>query len=187
MPLRMECAPAFDYARAAHETTFPVDNSIPAIFAADKPAEQTHRKALFTSQAAALALDLRFVAESTLENVAAPEVCLGELDLSAAGHKGLGACADIALKEGQVVTFVLRIPPEGEPPAGSAPTPQKAHELGVSFERESLVGWRSDTVLSGNRACRARDGSVRLAPARRPVLDEGLYSGRTCRDVCHPD
>lgn len=132
MPLRMECAPAFDYARAAHTTSFPPDTSIPTIHAAGTP----HRKALFTSRAAGLALDLRFVAESTLENVAAPGVEFGELDLRPAGHKGVGACADLALREGQVVTFVLRIPPEGAPPAGSAPTPKKADELGVSFERE---------------------------------------------------
>ena len=147
MPLRMECAPAFDYARAAHETTFPLDNSTPAIFAPDQPphAARTHHKALFTSAAASLALDLRFVAESTLENVEPPAVRLAELDLRAAGHKGSGACADLALSEGQVVTLVLRIPPEGEPPVGPTPTPQKARDLGLSFEREWL-GLRCDVL-----------------------------------------
>lgn len=143
MPLRMECAPAFDYARAAHSTTFPLDTSIPG--------SPPHLKALFTSPAAGLALDLRFVAESTLESVAAPAVALAALDLRAVGHKGVGVCANLALHEGQVVTFVLRIPPERESPAaGTAPTPQKADQLGVAFEREWLRT-RGGTVLNVER------------------------------------
>ena len=123
------------------------------------PAARAHHKALFASAAAGLSLDLRFVAESTLDNVAAPAVQLAPLDLRAAGHRGLGACADVVLREGQVVTFVLRIPPESEPPTGSAPTPQKADELGVSFERESWYCLAA-AVLSVDGDDRARRGRV---------------------------
>lgn len=40
-----------------------------------------------------------------------PTVDLRELDLSEKGHKGLAVSADLSLEEGQVVWFVLRIPP----------------------------------------------------------------------------
>ncbi|KZT69354.1 glycoside hydrolase family 15 protein [Daedalea quercina L-15889] len=142
MPLRMECAPAFDYARAPHTTSFPPDTSIPTL-SSPAPSRPGHTKALFECPRAGLALDLRLVAESALENVAAPAIALGPLDLRARGHQGPGACAAFVLGEGQVVTFVLRIPPAGgAAPEGARPTPQKADELGVSFEQ--LVMGASD-------------------------------------------
>lgn len=141
LPLRVECAPAFDYARAAHTTELIADDSIPSNFAAAK-APSRHNKAVFASDAAKLSLDLRYVAESSLDNVADPEIELVLLDLTKKGHLGPGVSCDLRLTEGQTVTFVLRIPPESEQfqsPA-SRPTPQKAQELGVPYESASSVG-----------------------------------------------
>lgn len=140
LPLRVECAPAFDYARAAHTTELVADDSIPSNFAAGK-APSRHNKAVFASDAAKLSLDLRYVAESSLDNVADPEIELALLDLTKKGHLGPGVSCDLRLTEGQTVTFVLRIPPESEQfqsPA-SRPTPQNAQELGVPYEK-LLVG-----------------------------------------------
>ncbi|KAI0962784.1 hypothetical protein AcW1_000062 [Taiwanofungus camphoratus] len=129
--LRVECAPAFNYARASHTTVIIPDDSVPAIIppSSDVP---SHEKVLFT--AADMSLDLRYVAESALDNVPVPKVELKLLDLTAKGHLGPSACCDLVLEEGQTVTFVLRTPPRKEVSAGTNPTPQRAHELGVPYE-----------------------------------------------------
>ncbi|KAJ3759693.1 glycoside hydrolase family 15 protein [Lentinula raphanica] len=101
MPLLMQCAPAFNYARSTHTTTLLADDSFPS--------KTQHQKAVFESDA--LTLDLRYVTDSLLDNVRPPEVSLNLLDLSAKGHKGPAASAEMILHEGQVVTFVLRSPP----------------------------------------------------------------------------
>ncbi|KAJ7202147.1 glycoside hydrolase family 15 protein [Mycena pura] len=100
VPLRMECAPAFNYARSKHTT---------AIVPASSPEGTT--KAVFTSDA--LALDLRYVLDNGM-SCAPPSLELELLDLSEKGHLGLGVKADMLLVEGQCVTFVLRTPPSGD-------------------------------------------------------------------------
>ncbi|KAJ7763200.1 glycoside hydrolase family 15 protein [Mycena maculata] len=98
VPLRMECAPAFNYARSKHSTSL-VPSQSP-----DSPT-----KAVFQSDA--LTLDLRYVLENTMDNVPCPALELSLLDLSKKGHLGLGVQAELTLEEGQCVTFVLRTPP----------------------------------------------------------------------------
>ncbi|KAK7052597.1 glycoside hydrolase family 15 protein [Favolaschia claudopus] len=98
VPLRMECAPAFNYARSKHTT---------AIVSCPSPEGTT--KAVFQSDA--LELDLRYVPESTMANVAQPSIDLDLLDLSEKGHLGLGVQTEFTLAEGQCITFVLRTPP----------------------------------------------------------------------------
>ncbi|KAF8206073.1 glycoside hydrolase family 15 protein [Mycena galopus ATCC 62051] len=110
VPLRMECAPAFNYARSAHTT---------AIVPSQSPEGTT--KAVFQSDA--LTLDLRYVPENTMSNVTAPAIELNLLDLSQKGHIGLGVQAEMILEEGQCVTFVLRTPPApNAPPSLEDPT-----------------------------------------------------------------
>ncbi|KII88097.1 glycoside hydrolase family 15 protein [Plicaturopsis crispa FD-325 SS-3] len=130
VPLRVECAPAFDYARAEHTTSLIPDDSIP--HAEDDGSHQS--KAVFTSPA--LTLDLRYVTESTLDQVQDPKINLELCDMSARGMKGPAAVVDLNLVEGQVVTFVLRTPPEGGvSKAHAAPTKKQAEEMGVSLEK----------------------------------------------------
>lgn len=128
MPIRVECAPAFNYARDSHKTSIIKDNSITV-----NAGVSTQYKALFESES--LTLDLRYIAESDIEGVDAPQIELKELDLSKRGHKGKAACVDMELTEGQVVTFVLRTPP---PPNGHEdkfhPTEEKANALGVPLD-----------------------------------------------------
>ncbi|KAI0067863.1 glycoside hydrolase family 15 protein [Artomyces pyxidatus] len=128
LPLRVECAPAFNYALDAHTTELVTDDSLPLH---DGP-DHTHKKALFKSKD--LTLDLRYVAESVLDSVPVPDVDLKILDLEHKGHKGPGVYADLELVEGQVVTFVLRTPPKAKEPVLNTST-QRAQELNVPFEK----------------------------------------------------
>ncbi|KAI8986303.1 glycoside hydrolase family 15 protein [Trametes punicea] len=106
MDLRLECAPAFNYARSAHTTSIVFDDGV-----VDENGE-TPKKAQFRSSEAKLDLDLRYVTESTLKGIPEPEVQLNRLDLSSKGHKGPGVWSKLSLLEGQAVTFVL-MPPSG--------------------------------------------------------------------------
>ncbi|KAF8830428.1 hypothetical protein HHX47_DHR2000866 [Lentinula edodes] len=103
MPILVQCAPAFNYARSSHTTTIVEDGS---------SSLSQQQKAVFVSDA--LTLDLRCVTDSLLENVQPPEVNFQLLDLSTKGHKGPAVSAEMTLYEGQVVTFVLRSPPTEE-------------------------------------------------------------------------
>lgn len=123
LPLRVECAPAFNYARDKHTTEIVVDDTIPF---------HTQNKVVFSSPN--LDLDLRYVVESTIDNVPAPEVNLNLLDLSSKDHLGPATYCNLSLKEGQRVTFVLRIRPEGGFSARIKPTQAQADELGVPLE-----------------------------------------------------
>lgn len=100
MPVIMQCAPAFNYARDKHHTSL-VDDHTTLV---------PQKKALFES--GTLNLDLRYVATSVLENVPPPQVKLELLDLTSKGHKGPGVTSYLTLVEGQVITFVLRTPPQ---------------------------------------------------------------------------
>ena len=140
MPIRMECCPAFNYARTKHETTLIPDDSVPDSslmnspkspeIPDDKPAISQQIKALFKSED--ISLDLRYVSEGHAD-VLAPPVEIELLDLSDKGHLGHGVYCDLDLVEGQVVTFVLRVPPDTPPPA-ARPTRQQAKQLGVPIQ-----------------------------------------------------
>ncbi|KAG6840260.1 hypothetical protein C0991_007886 [Blastosporella zonata] len=126
MPLMMQCAPAFNYARDPHTTEVILDSSVPQSY--DDDMAQLQNKVIFTSSSG-FALDLRYVTERTADAASVPEVVLGTLDLTSKGHKGLAAYAGLQLSEGQAVTFVLRTPPEilgPNRPAAASTTPEKA-------------------------------------------------------------
>jgi hypothetical protein len=116
LPLRVEIAPAFDYARAPHETCIIIDDSVPPrVSSTDQPipdAAAFQEKFLFHSEK--LSLDCRYVVESTIENVPLPQVNLKLLNLTnptedgGRGHLGLSGSCDLELVEGQAVTFILR-------------------------------------------------------------------------------
>ena len=139
MPIRVECAPAFNYARSPHTTSLEPDTSVAAP-APEPPTSPVspHLKAVFDSPDARLRLDLRYVAEYTLDDVGNPDVKLEYLDLGSKGHKGRGVWTEILLREGQVVTFVLRTPPDVALPTQAHPTHQAARELGISYDSGCL-------------------------------------------------
>ncbi|PIL34777.1 hypothetical protein GSI_02564 [Ganoderma sinense ZZ0214-1] len=158
MPIRVECAPAFNYARSPHTTTLETDTSV-ALAAPSSPSSPSsappHLKAVFDSPDAGLKLDLRYVSEYTLDDVGEPGVQLHYLDLEEKGHKGQGVWTEILLKEGQVVTFVLRTPPDVALPTQAHPTHQAAREMGISYDK--LVA-----------------GASTLRPPEDPILTKSL-------------
>lgn len=101
-------------------------------------------KALFSSPEVDLDLDLRYVSESSLENVAEPEIDFRKYDLMGQGHLGLSVQSDFELVEGQAVTFILRTPLKHAYPDAVKPSKEKADQLGVSFESTwASVSWVS--------------------------------------------
>ena len=108
VPIRIECAPAFNYARSPHNTELLPDLSVDLIndniqTLSSKAPE--HEKALFSSPDANLSLDLRYVSESTAEGVTPQKVTLHILDLKSKGHLGSGVSCDLILEEGQAVWY----------------------------------------------------------------------------------
>ncbi|KAI6144621.1 glycoside hydrolase family 15 protein [Pisolithus tinctorius] len=121
--LRMECAPAFNYARDEHTTEFLPDDSV----------EYCHQKKV-RFKSPNLELDLRYVSEATLDNLPEPEVNIDYLDLSKEGHLGPAVCCNLSLVEGQRVTFILRICPERVGAPEARPTQELADRLGIPLE-----------------------------------------------------
>lgn len=124
--MRMECAPAFNYARDSHETAIITDDSVDAAM---------QNKVVFSSKD--LSLDLRYTVEdlNTLDGINLPSVEIGILDLQQQGHLGLSVYSEFTLTEGQVVTFVLRLPPQAE---GNAPGLRGPEKLKKPTAEQSL-------------------------------------------------
>jgi hypothetical protein len=123
IPLRVECAPAFNYARDSHT----------ASIISDDTSTGNQQKVLFKSQS--LSLDLRYVAEGCPDSGALPDVDLDLLDLRARGHLGLGAYCELNLVDGQSVTFIVRMTPEVEFKMINKPSLEKAEKMGVPLDR----------------------------------------------------
>ncbi len=168
----MECAPAFNYARSPHITEIIADHSIPHPGDPSSPSVNPQLKALFRSPVADLELDLRYVVESSLDNVPNPEVTLDLLDLMNKGHLGPSVCSEFEMVEGQSVTFVLRTPPKHTYPGAAHPSKEKANELGVSFESKRRV-LESLFRFNCNISCRTRVDGLEPKGTRGPDVDQG--------------
>lgn len=118
--MRMECAPAFNYARDKHGTKLVQDETSNS---------NSHLKAVFKS--AQMTLDLRYVAES-VDDKPVPNIQLKPLDLTSKGHLGYSVSSDFVLHDGEAVTFVLRQPPE--PPAQQPQQPSRHGVVEGIFE-----------------------------------------------------
>ncbi|GAA5903769.1 hypothetical protein JCM6882_003413 [Rhodosporidiobolus microsporus] len=130
----VECAPAFDYARATHDTKIDNANST-ATF--DCPQH--------------LNLDLRWVVsegEHPLEGQKPPVVEMDYLDLSERGHHSLGVTAKFTLQEGQSVTFVLREPPKPTTSGEGAETDECNDAASASGRGESQPASSLDPPLN---------------------------------------
>ncbi len=123
----MECASAFNYARTLHHPSIILDDSIP----------NTQTKTLFHTDA--LSLDLRFVAESSLQSTLAPAMQFERLDLRNQSQLGESAYCDLTLEDGQAVTFMLRQPPGKKASSHAQPSVAQANALGVLIESTCLV------------------------------------------------
>ncbi|CAE6417529.1 unnamed protein product [Rhizoctonia solani] len=152
VPIRMECCPAFNYARDAHETQFVNDDSHEGAI--------SQEKVVFRSRD--LTLDLRYVVDTVPDiDVPKPQVTLRPLDLRSQGHQGVGASVDLDMEEGQVITFILRTPPERKS-GTSKPTKEQAEALGIPIE----------VLIQGATKLRAKDDPLLTAGLINSLLAE---------------
>ncbi|KAF9034332.1 glycoside hydrolase family 15 protein [Panaeolus papilionaceus] len=139
LPMIVQCAPAFNYARSSHTTTIIDDDSIPSYL----PKQQ---KALF------MQVDLRYVVETTGnvgEGIDTPDVQFEFLDLEGKGHRGLAVQARLVLVEGQAVTFVLRTPPHEEGVVDAAAVGAVGEEVKSNTNRY-WYEWISQSTYKGD-------------------------------------
>lgn len=140
VPLRVEIAPAFNYARDPHKTSIVPD---------DSQVDRSNNKVVFESKS--MTLDLRFVPEGGTEsglNEPPPKVDFGYLDLRHQGHLGISAYTEFELTEGQAVTFILRTPTEHS--NAPRPTEEQAVQAGIPY----------DVLLRGAAKLRPRDDPI---------------------------
>lgn len=100
----------------------------------DSVEECVQSKAVFSSKS--LALDLRYSVEDA-GGVGIPSIDFGVLDLRQQGHLGLSVYSEFVLKEGQIVTFIMRTPPKNH--VGSSlgkPTKEQSEQAGVPLDGE---------------------------------------------------
>jgi hypothetical protein len=62
----------------------------------------------------------------------------------------VGACVDLDLEEGQVVTFILRTPPDTKQTEHTKPTREQAEALGIPVE----------LLIQGASKLRAKDDPI---------------------------
>ncbi|PVF92804.1 glycoside hydrolase family 15 protein [Serendipita vermifera] len=163
VPFRLECAPAFDYARAPHTMEFVVDDSIP---------NQAQKKILFKSKD--LNLDLRYVTASSLDDIKPPEVVFEVMDLQGKGHLGPSVSVNLDLHEGQIVTFILRTPPEERPIPQAIPKLSTAEEYHVSFDGTYFGHWNISSTYTVQAII---EGANKLRSRDDPILTTKLVDG----------
>ncbi|KAG8928499.1 hypothetical protein FRC01_005860, partial [Tulasnella sp. 417] len=164
VPIRMECAPAFNYARDEHTMEIVNDDSI-------SPLGNPQNKVVFRSKS--LSLDLRYVIDSSLERqppdhagkpIKSCQLKFEELDLRERGHLGLSAMASFTLHEGNVVTFVLRDLPQS--PTQGSPVVDKA-----LLKEAAAMGEQQDAVLRGASALRPSNDPLLTADLANELLE----------------
>ncbi|EJU03813.1 Six-hairpin glycosidase [Dacryopinax primogenitus] len=98
VPIRVECAPAFNYARDAHTAEVVHDDNV---------ISDTQDKVVFFSQS--MKMDLRYVVDASESCGAVPSVSFDLVTFKE--HLGPAAVCDIKLEDGQSITFIFRILP----------------------------------------------------------------------------
>lgn len=126
LTFRMECFPAFDYARQSHQTTLVDDERC------EKDRESRFRKkAVFKSDI--MTLELRAITGfntdlAPLDNDSKiPEISFQTDTSSWPRHKGPGISAVFELEEGMVATFILREDPATAEPVQAVPSTKTPH------------------------------------------------------------
>lgn len=146
VPFRMECAPAFNYCRDKHETTFEEDKTVAS------EARNHDQKVLFKSKD--LTMDLRYFVQSDDEEVSLPEIELQKVDLKR-GLLGESIVSEFELEEGQTITFLMR----------EASTHQYANEdhekaANPSEARAAELGINLKTLVKGASYLRPDDDPI---------------------------
>jgi len=123
----------------------------------DSIADGAQEKVVFESDS--LSLDLRYVADSSMEDVEVPTVEFETLVLDEKGHLGPAVVANLELQESQSVTFILRTPPKKAAIKPVVATTKDAEALGIPLqvliEGASKLRPRDDPILTMVRYCPA--------------------------------
>lgn len=130
VPFRMECAPAFNYCRDDHVTTFEEDKTVAS------EARNHSDKVLFKSKD--LSMDLRYFSTSDDGDVACPVIKLEKKDLGV-GLLGDSIVSEFELEEGQTITFIMRESKENQyanaqHEKAANPGEERAKELGIDLK-----------------------------------------------------
>jgi hypothetical protein len=110
--------------------------------------------------------------------VTPPKVEFKTLDLGKKGHKGLGVVSELEMSEGQVVTFVLRVPPTSSGVNVSEPTPSPkekekgdsgapCYEAPISSSAQAhapALGGRQTSSSSSSHSSQSRSGPQSQSP-----------------------
>ncbi|KZT59027.1 glycoside hydrolase family 15 protein [Calocera cornea HHB12733] len=150
VPIRMECAPAFNYARDRHTANVVEDESVIA---------DHQQKVFFSSQS--LDLDLRYVVDASESCNGMPAVKFELVTMKE--HLGPAAICDFELEDGQSITFILRTPPP-PPSDDKKPSPSVSHAKALRVPIEDLV--------SGGAKPRSLDDPVLTAELSDRLLME---------------
>ncbi|KAL7422744.1 hypothetical protein Q5752_002036 [Cryptotrichosporon argae] len=151
VPFRLECAPAFNYCRDAHDARIVDDDSVAA--------DCDHStKGLFETKA--MTVDLRYLAYSSDACVSDPKVELKVETLNGRKLPGPAVTADFELEEGQTVIFVLRecgdyTYASEQHKAAASVGPEKAEAFGIPVEKLASA-------------------ASRLRPADNPLMTKAL-------------
>lgn len=158
LPFRLECFPAFDYARQEHTTTLVDDDKCEK----DGLTGKKRQKAVFKSEL--MKLELRSVTacdESIDPEMPPPDVHFDINSDAWPRHKGPGVIAEFTLSEGQRAEFILREEPESAEdvsgvPSAKAATDDKAPILerdgkdGLTIKAKKFDLVNIDPWLDGN-------------------------------------
>jgi hypothetical protein len=126
----MECAPAFNYCRDGHDTSFEEDKTVAS------EARNHTDKVVFKSKD--MCMDLRYFVETDDEEVACPQIKLEKVDLKR-GLLGESVVSEFELEEGQTVTFVMREARDNQYASNehervANPNEARAAELGIDLK-----------------------------------------------------
>ena len=175
VPLLMQCAPAFNYARSTHVTTLVEDTSIPF--------GPKQLKAVFDSDS--LSLDLRYVVESAEEHTQVqPKAVIELIDLSEKGHKGLGVQSAFTLSEGQIVTFILRTPPTEVIRAPVSGQNQALSTVELDAKARSQAEHSLEVRKGAAELVAERDASIVNTPRSR-ALDDPFLTKELIHSLLH--
>jgi len=126
----MECAPAFNYCRDGHETSFEEDKTVAS------EARNHTDKVVFKSKD--MCMDLRYFVETDDEEVPCPKIKLEKVDLKR-GLLGESVVSEFELEEGQTVTFIMREARDNQYASNehervANPNEARAAELGIDLK-----------------------------------------------------
>jgi hypothetical protein len=125
LTFRLECFPAFDYARAQHETTLKDDMNADKVLG---KGDEYRKKACFKSPHHNLELRYMTGCNQDLDNLDPISTINFKIDSGSwPRHKGPGIVAEFTMQEGQTADFILREDPTTQGMVEGVPHAKSSH------------------------------------------------------------